>query len=101
MSKRTEAHRIAEPTELEQLHEAYKAIDAEVTVVRLRYDGVCRRRSAALDKLRAVCPHTESVESSSYFSGSYYDKASTSYVWHCKLCGVKTGEKTEMHSYYG
>jgi hypothetical protein len=47
------------------------------------------------------CPHEEIESKESYYSGSYYDKASTDRWNECKLCGSRSEKKTEMHSYYG
>jgi nitrite reductase/ring-hydroxylating ferredoxin subunit len=54
-----------------------------------------------LNALLAMCPHEETELKESYFSGSYYDKASTD-KWHqCKLCGNRGPVTTIEHSYYG
>lgn len=69
---------------------------------------VVARKQALADKQRDIledmltnCPHEEIESKSSYFSGSYYDKASTDYWNECKLCRNRSEITTEMHSYYG
>ena len=55
-----------------------------------------------LRELLATCTHEgHVVEKSSYFSGSYYDKAYTDYWNECSLCGERSEVTTKMHSYYG
>jgi hypothetical protein len=86
---------------LRDLLDEQAAIRAEATVVELRAAGIRKRQSAVLDKIRAICPHETTKETSSYYSGSYYDKASTTYQVHCTVCGLKVDEHTVSHCYYG
>lgn len=69
---------------------------------------VVARKQALADKQRDIlksmlvnCPHEEIEHKTSYFSGSYYDKASTDHWNECKLCGARSPISTETHSYYG
>lgn len=69
---------------------------------------VVARKQALADKQRDIlkemlahCTHEEIESKSSYYSGSYYDKASTDYWNECKLCGERSEITTETHSYYG
>lgn len=56
-------------------------------------------------KLRAEaqdrCPHSITYTTSSYFGGSYLDRASTTVYTHCALCEKSLGHETKQHSYYG
>lgn len=52
-------------------------------------------------QLLAECTHDEVERKSSYFSGSYYDKASTTYWDQCLLCGKTLNHREETHSWYG
>lgn len=69
---------------------------------------VVARKQELADKQRTIlkdmldhCPHEEIEHKTSYCSGSYYDKASTDHWNECKLCGARSSNTTEMHSYYG
>ena len=46
------------------------------------------------------CDHPETYIDKQYWSGSYLDKASTTYYTHCKICDKILNEKTETHSWY-
>jgi NAD-dependent dihydropyrimidine dehydrogenase PreA subunit len=70
--------------------------------------AIISAKQALADEQREVlktmledCPHTELKRESSYYEGSYYDKAYNE-TWNtCTLCG-KCSEKTvERMSYYG
>ena len=55
-----------------------------------------------LRELLSTCNHEGHIEEkSSYFSGSYYDKAYTDYWNQCKLCGERSEVTTVNHSWYG
>lgn len=54
-----------------------------------------------LAQLLEDCPHEELQPEKSYYPGSYLDKAYTHYWNKCTLCGKKSEETTEMHSWYG
>lgn len=56
---------------------------------------------AIFDAMLVNCQHEEVEQKSSYFEGSYYDKAYTDYWCQCKLCGKKSEKKHESHSWYG
>ena len=52
-------------------------------------------------ELRAICPHTEFEKKQDHIPGSYYDHAQTIKWKECKLCGFKTEQTVETHSWYG
>ncbi len=54
-----------------------------------------------ISELLATCTHDEVNKKESYFSGTYYDKASSTYWDECKLCGTKLNKREETHSWYG
>lgn len=55
-----------------------------------------------LEELLSTCDHQGYVVTkSSYFSGSYYDKAYTNYWNECSLCGATSDKVTDQHNYYG
>jgi hypothetical protein len=57
---------------------------------------------SAARKIRdELCPHTELIPREDYFSGSYYDKASTDYWNECACCGKCSERTTEQHSWFG
>lgn len=61
-----------------------------------------KKHQDELARLYSQCTHEGHVErKSSYFGGSYYDKAYTEYWNQCKLCGAKSETTTQEHSYYG
>jgi len=59
------------------------------------------RHNAKIKQLLESCTHEEIEVKSSYFPGSYYDKACTDYWNRCKLCGATSEKTTDEHSYYG
>ena len=59
------------------------------------------KQRTILKELLTECPHEEIEQKSSYFEGSYYDKAYTEYWNQCKLCGKTSEKTTNMHSWYG
>lgn len=70
--------------------------------------GVIKRMQAFVEleqqKLKEIlseCTHLQLIEEKSYDSGSYYDKASTTYWHRCSLCGATSKSRVEQHSYYG
>lgn len=77
-----------------------KQIEAQRKVV-ARKQVLADKQRDILKGMLANCTHEEIEVKSSYFSGSYYDKASTDYWNECKLCGERGPIRTEMHSYYG
>lgn len=74
-------------------------IDEHPFVVAKR--ALITKHSDAVKKLLAECTHDEVERNSRYYSGSYYDKASTDYWDECKLCGAAINHRSETHSYYG
>lgn len=60
------------------------------------------KHEAELKSLYATCTHEGYVEKKSrYWGGSYYDKAHTTHWNQCTLCGAKSEDTIEEHSYYG
>ncbi len=59
------------------------------------------KHQAKIKELLATCTHDKVNKKESYFSGSYYDKASTTHWDECTLCGEKLNRREETHSYYG
>lgn len=76
-----------------------KEIDNHEFVVAKR--KLITKHNIAIRSLLAECTHDEVERKSSYHSGSYYDKASSSYWDECLLCGAKINHKEETHSWYG
>lgn len=82
----------------------YLALQAEVARIQKlknRIQKTMDRHNATIKELLKACTHEEIVEKSSYFPGSYNDKAYTDYWHRCKLCGAESERKTVGHSYYG
>jgi hypothetical protein len=59
------------------------------------------KHNDAIKELLEGCTHEEVEKKSRYFSGSYYDKASTDYWNECKLCGATSEITSETHGWYG
>lgn len=59
------------------------------------------KHSADLASLLKACTHEELETRTSYFEGSYYDRASTDTWEQCKLCGKRFNERTKDPSWYG
>jgi hypothetical protein len=66
-----------------------------------RKQALVKKQQDVLDEMLSKCPHEEVEMKSSYFSGSYYDKAYTTKWYQCTLCQERGPETIEMHSYYG
>ena len=47
------------------------------------------------------CTHEETLKEEHYFSGSYNDRACTTYTIKCSLCGKVMETITKEHSWYG
>ena len=77
-----------------------KQVEAQRKVV-ARKQKLVDAQSIILKDLLVNCPHEEINEESSYFSGSYYDKAYTEYWNRCALCGERSEKTLRMHSWYG
>lgn len=73
--------------------------DYEKKVNRKR--NLITKHQKELQDLLSQCPHTDVEAKSRYYSGDYYDKAHTTYWNQCKLCGAKSPDTVETHSYYG
>lgn len=68
----------------------------------LRKRKLIEKHQKELKELLSTCTHEGHVEKkSSYFSGSYYDKAYTDHWNQCTLCGARSEVTTENHSWYG
>lgn len=76
------------------------AVEKQHKVIKRKQELLDREREK-LKKIIINCSHEEVEQKSSYFSGSYYDKACTTYWNQCKLCGTKSEEWDDTHSYYG
>ena len=78
--------------------------DAKNKALMARIDRAQNRITKLQEEKTALykeCPHTHIELKSSYFSGSYYDKAYTDYWNECSVCGAKSETTTKMSSYYG
>ncbi len=74
--------------------------ELEKAVIRKR--KLIKKHQEELKEMLESCTHKGFVvEKSHYFSGSYYDKAHTTYWNECTLCGRKSEETIKEHSYYG
>lgn len=82
----------------------YLSLQAEVARIeklRAKVQKTMDRHDSEIKRLLEGCTHEELEIQSSYFPGSYNDKAYTDRWYRCKLCGA-TGEKTtDEHNYYG
>lgn len=67
---------------------------------RKRKEASVARAAKALSDHDAACPHFL-VHDSDYYSGSYYDRASTTHYHLCLICGHRTKVKEETHNWYG
>lgn len=60
---------------------------------------------AAAVKMRKVaqdmCPHSVTQEQSSYYGGSYLNKARTTYFISCAICGKAMGKRVDEHDWFG
>jgi len=77
-----------------------QAVEKQRKVV-IRKQALADKQRELLKTMLATCPHEEVEEKSSYFSGSYYDRATNTTWTQCKLCGERGAEHVEMLSYYG
>ncbi len=78
--------------------------EKEVTKRRKQIDKAKQKVSNLYDDLAIFlknCPHDKVSEKSSYFPGSYNDKAYTNYWNQCDICGTKSEITTKDHSWYG
>jgi len=82
-------------------YETFKASVMAQRAVLARKQALADKQHAILTELMKQCTHEELEEKSSYFGGSYNDKAYTEYWMQCKLCGERGPKTTNMHSYYG
>jgi hypothetical protein len=82
----------------------YLVLQAEVANIQKLKERVQKtmdRHNAKIKQLLESCTHEEIEVKSSYFPGSYNDKAYTDYWNRCKLCGATSEKTTDEHSYYG
>jgi len=52
-------------------------------------------------KIKDICPHPTTITTYEYDEGGYLDRASTTTINKCSICGKILGTKTETHNYYG
>lgn len=74
--------------------------------IQLKEEVVARRKiiekhASALRALIETCTHEETNTKTTYFGGSYLDRASTTYDTYCVLCNKHLHEKTVTHDYFG
>lgn len=55
----------------------------------------------AIIQLRSICPHEETVTTSSYQPGDYYNRDRTYEHTRCKLCGVEISQRCTSVGSYG
>ncbi|MCK9369199.1 Atg1 family protein [Candidatus Dojkabacteria bacterium] len=51
--------------------------------------------------LKSTCKHQRLIVSSTYFEGSFNDKAYTEYKVVCEDCGTQLFSDTKEHSFFG
>ena len=66
-----------------------------------RKQALVNKQRDILNEMLLTCTHEEVEHKSSYFSGSYYNKAYTTHQNQCCLCHAKGPETVEDHNYYG
>lgn len=88
-------------TRLEELNELIAIAEEQLKIIRLREKAQADKLEQLCAERQKVCEHTQTDEESSYFSGSYYDRASTSYRTICRCCKVVLECREVTHSYYG
>lgn len=59
------------------------------------------KHEAELKALKDSCPHEEIEPKESFYEGSYYDTARTTYWNQCVLCGARSETTSEGHGWYG
>lgn len=62
---------------------------------------VIQKHREQLQSLLDSCQHPTTIENSRYVQGDYYDKAYTVYWNECTVCGKRSKETIDQHSYYG
>lgn len=89
--------------ELQHIVDKLAVAESEIKIYELRGVALYAKQKALQEELRNACPHPKEYLKAeySYFSGSYYDRASTDHWTTCTLCGAKSEIRTETHSYYG
>lgn len=71
---------------------------------RKKVESLKKRRDKLSQDISAMyrnCTHEEKVAKSQYFSGDYYNKASTDSWFECSVCGKRFEEISRSYSYYG
>lgn len=91
------------PEGMQELLDKLSVIKKELEIHNLRGSVLNDKRSALELAIKEICPHPQEYLKNeySYFSGSYYDRASTDHWTTCTLCGARSEIRTETHSYYG
>lgn len=87
--------------QLASLAETIQELTQRLKLHDLQGDALQKRLNHAIDLLQTRCPHPTTTDRTSYYGGSYYDRASTTHSLTCTLCDkvLKTWDVT--HSYYG
>lgn len=60
-----------------------------------------KKHSDKLMELLNTCTHEETQESSEYFEGSYFDRATTTHYTRCVVCGKVMSSHVVTHDWYG
>ena len=81
-------------TEVKNMIKAAKEI--EITIKDLQ-----NKRQNFIEEAQKLCSHPTYIKKDDYFSGNYYDKASTETKTYCSVCGLLLNTTTEEHGYYG
>jgi hypothetical protein len=87
--------------ELEELNERIAIAEEQLKIVQLRAKAQSDKLERLCAERQKVCQHPETITEDSYFSGSYYDRASTSYRTVCCCCKMVLKRWEVTHSYYG
>lgn len=88
-------------TDLTPEYIALKTATQEIEKKLIKLSNKKKKLYEQLAEMHKSCTHEEIELVENYYSGSYYDRASTDY-WHkCKLCGKSSKIKTVVHSWYG
>jgi hypothetical protein len=86
---------------LDELDELIAQEKSKLQVLLLREKAMRDRIDRFEHERKELCQHPELDPQSSYFSGSYDERASTDYWNVCKRCGATSPIITKTHSYYG
>jgi len=91
------------PDEVLAIQSDLDRADAELKIHHLRGEVLNRRKDELKKKLLEICRHPEDYikDESSYYGGSYYDRAENTRWRVCTVCGCQSEKVTETLSYYG